>query len=93
MPTSIRVTLGIKDLYSELMVTPSNEPLLFLSNSSLIDYLATSCGLDMTKPQLSNKIEYLTGVLGSSFEDIPENISGEIKKKIDDMVAPWIAIS
>ena len=93
LPTSIKVSLGIKDLYSELMITPSNEPLLFLSNSSLIDYLATSCGLDMTKPQLSNKIEYLTGVLGSSFEDIPENVSGEIKKKIDDMVAPWIAIS
>lgn len=93
LPTEIRVTMNIKDLYSELMITPSNDPMLFLSNSSLIDYLAVSCGLDMTKPQIANKVEYLTNVVANSFQDIPENVFGEVKKKIDDLVAPWIAIN
>ena len=93
LPTEIRVTMNIKDLYSELMITPSNDPLLFLSNSSLIDYLAVNCGLDMTKPQIANKIEYLTKVVTTSFEEIPENVMGEIKKNIDNLVAPWVAIN
>ena len=60
LPMEYRVSLSVKDLYSDLMMTPSNEPLLFITNASLVDYLAVTCGLDVTSPQLEKKIQMYT---------------------------------
>lgn len=93
LPTEVKVTLNIKDLYSELMMTPSTDPLLFLSNSSLIDYLAVNCGVDLVMPQIQKKIDYLIDVVMASFDDIPENIKGEITKVVDKLVSGWTTIN
>lgn len=93
LPTEIKVTLNIKDLYSELMMTPSTDPLLFLSNSSLIDYLAVNCGVDLVMPQMDKKVDYLLDVITSSFDDIPENLKGEITKVFDNLISSWTTIN
>lgn len=93
LPTEIKITMTIKDLYSELMMTPSNSPLLFMSNSSLIDYLAVNCGLDLVMPQIENKVDYLMDVISSAFTDIPENIKGEFVKAVDNLVSGWIKLN
>lgn len=85
----IKVTLTIKDLYSDLMMTPSNKPMLLLSNTSLIDYLAINCGLDLIMPQMQKKISYVMNVMKNAMTDIPNNVVAEMTEKIDNVVSAW----
>ena len=91
-PSEIDVRLTIEDLYSDLTITPTNQPRLFMKNSSLIEYLATTCGLNLTQPQLNQKLRVDINVLLNSFGDIEENVKSEIYHNIGRVVAPWVSI-
>lgn len=73
LPTQCKVTLNIKDLYSQLMMSPSNKPFLFMSNQGLIDYLGCMCGVDMTVPNITLKINLVKALLLNSVGDIVDN--------------------
>lgn len=92
-PSEVDVTLDIVDLYSDLTMSPQNSPALFLSNSSLIEYLATTCGLNLLQPQLSTKMSYIIQTVKNSITDIPHNIISEVTDKIENIVANWTQIS
>lgn len=92
-PTKMTITFTIKDLYSDLMITPSNQPMMFLSNSSLIDFLAINCGLDVTKPQLQAKLDNMINTITNAFEDIPNNAINILTQSVDNLVSDWTRIS
>lgn len=92
-PSEIDVTLTIQDLYSDLTMSPQNQPLMFLSNSSLIEYLATTCGLSLIQPQLNTRLQYTIKSITNAFGDIDQNVVSAITDKIDNLIAPWIALS
>ena len=89
LATEVKVTINIKDLYSDLMMTPSNKPLLLLSNTSLIDYIAVNCGLDLVMPQMSKKLDYIMNAVKTAFTDIPDNLVSQMTEKIDNVVSAW----
>ena len=72
LPTQAKITLVIEDLYSQLMMSPSNKPSLFFSNQGLMDYLGSMCGVDLTTPNIVFKVNSVKALL-SSFKDIPDN--------------------
>jgi hypothetical protein len=74
LPTNLQVTLSIKDLYSDLMISKSTEPGTFLANQSLMDYLAVSAGVDISKPMLLKKMELITAIFKGSIVQIPDLI-------------------
>ena len=92
-PSEVDVTLTIQDLYSDLTMSPQNEPGMFLSNSSLIEYLATTCGLNLIQPQLDTKINYTINSIINSIDDIDQNIISEVTNTIDNLIMPWVALS
>lgn len=55
IPTEIRVSLSIRDLYSDLMITPATKPGLFYANRGLGNWLAVTSGLDVTQPAYVEK--------------------------------------
>lgn len=57
IPTEIRVSLSIRDLYSDLMITPSTKPGLFYANRGLSNWLAVTSGIDVAKPATIEKWE------------------------------------
>ena len=59
LPLEVEVNLGIKDLYSVLSVSSIDDPAQFLSNESLIEYIASYTGIDTWNKSLMNK--YLSG--------------------------------
>lgn len=69
-PNQIKVTMNIKDLYSDLTLTPSGitNTLLFLSNSSLIEYLATLCGINLTVPNLEKRVEFAVNLIKTDLD-------------------------
>lgn len=93
LPMEYRVSLSVKDLYSDLMMTPSNEPLLFITNASLVDYLAVTCGLDVTSPQLEKKIQMYTDAIVGSIQDVPSNAWGILTNALDSFIISKVAIS
>lgn len=87
-PNDIKVTLSIVDLYSDLSMTPSGDVVLFLSNSSLIEYIATSCGVNLTVPQLQNRVKYMTTIIKQSFDTIVDDtINMAVLGNLESLIA------
>lgn len=76
LPSHIRVTLTIVDLYSDLSLTPAGvgSLSLFLANSSLIEYISTNCGVNLTTPQLGNRVKKVVAAVTQSFEQLKEDV-------------------
>ena len=92
-PCDIDVSLEIVDLYSDLSMTPSSSPMLFVNNTSLIEYLANTCGISLITPNLSKKLELIGGSLFNSITDIPATVSGTITERIDSIVAGFLSLT
>lgn len=82
LPTEIEVSLRIKDLYSDFAMTPSTDPKAFANNSSLIDYLSTIAGINLSQPQLETKINQWINRNVTAVTDIPQNVGAIIGDNI-----------
>ena len=86
LPTEMDVTLNIADLYSDLSMTPANNPILFVNNSSLVEYLGTICGLNLIEPQYTTKMTNLWNNIKNSITDIPDTVISKATEKMDDAI-------
>ena len=60
IPTSINVSLTIKDLYSALSITKTNSTdwkYDTLNNTALMDYIANLCGVNIFKPEVGRMMD------------------------------------
>ena len=91
-PLEVKVTLNIKDLYSDLMITPSTDPGLFVTNSGLMEYLAINCGLDLTHPDYSTKISTYVGAAIEMANDIGANLGYSFGSAVTGLLqkAGWL---
>ena len=87
LPSRVKVTLNIKDLYAKLMMTPAHRPDLFFTNQGMIDYLGSMCGLDLTRPNIVTKMETIkallsdytpTNLLHTAYRSFTEGINKKI---------------
>ncbi len=78
LPSEVDVTIQFEDLYSTLSMNPSSEPIKFAKNSSLIEYLATNCGMSLTKPNAEKKVDVMWNTLLRTFTDAPGNVTGTV---------------
>lgn len=89
--TEISISVEIADLYSDLTVSPA-DPTLFAVNSSLIEYLATTCGLDLAKPQLKNKSKMIFNSYVDFVKDLPSTATGRAFEKFDNLVQSFTGL-
>jgi hypothetical protein len=82
LPSEIKVSLGIKDLYSNMMITPNSKPGAFFQNVGLIDFLAVTCGIDITKPQFQLQLDAILSTLTNAVVDIPRNWARDTVQEI-----------
>lgn len=92
-PCDIDVELEIEDLYSDLSMTPASSPVLFVNNTSLIEYLANTCGLSLITPNLSRKFEMFTDSVINAITGIPSTIMGTVTERIDAVVASFLSLT
>lgn len=72
----------VTPLYSQLMVSSTQNPFLFMQNTSLVEYLATMCGVDLKENNLSMKMEIAAAMIENSFMDIPTNLARGIGESL-----------
>ena len=73
LPTEVEVTLTIQDLYSDLTLSRAADVKSFLSNGSLIEYLANNCGISLSSPNFDKKIDLVMNSAWNAVTDIPSN--------------------
>ena len=57
LPSEVDVDLTIKDLYNVMAMTKKDQPTEFLNNTTFLNYLATSCGISINKPDIQRSID------------------------------------
>jgi len=89
IPTEVKVNVGIKDLYSSLMMTSNSSPALFFENKGLMNWLAVTCGMDITKPHFEEKFTAILMTLFNSMADIPADYANKmleaLRNKVDGL--------
>lgn len=88
LPTEMKVQVSVKDLYSGLMITPNSRPDLFYENKGLINWLAITCGVDITQPAFMEKWWAIFMTLATSIKDIPYNIVNDVVEKVRNKIEP-----
>lgn len=73
-PTEVKISLSIRDLYTNLMITSSTQPSLYFQNQGLIEFLAVTCGVDISTTHLLTKIQSYINTYITALTDIPSNI-------------------
>ena len=90
LPTAMRVQLSVKDLYSNLMMAPSNKPFLFFANQGMMEFLGATCGVDLSRPNMELKLQIGMAIFLKKYTDIVpntkrvflENIANKIQKML-----------
>ena len=86
MPNEIDVQFTITDLYSDLTMSPQENPVLFLQNTSLIEYLSNTCGMSLVTPQISTKIKTAINTIKNRFTDVPQNVYNVFQENISSAI-------
>lgn len=92
LPAEIDITLTIDDLYSDMMLSPSSDPKRFLSNSSLIEFLCTSCGMSVIAPNQAAKWDNIINRYKDSILDIPNLVNANVSEYLQREVDAWTGL-
>ena len=90
LPTEAKITLNIKELYGNLMMSPSTRPSYFFANQGLIDFLGVTCGVDMTIPNIYFNLRLAKALLTSKFKDMPNNTYYHLTEAIRTWNQSWM---
>ena len=85
LPTSIEVSLTIKDLYNVMSITNStlsNFSYDTMSNTAQMDYIANLCGINMYKPEIGRQISMWLVNNTNKIIDAPRNIWRNINQSV-----------
>lgn len=90
LPSEVRVTVSVKDLYSSLALPASYKPSEFMNNSGLVEYLMTTCGMNLSHPEIDTTLNFLKTLYAGSIKEavvskphqVVEKIKYDIAKKL-----------
>lgn len=74
LPTEVDVSLTIKDLYQMMMLTKPSNTGYFLNNSSLMNYIANTCGVNLNKLDGARDLSHWLMLTQNKFLDVPTNL-------------------
>lgn len=86
LATNLQVTMSIRDLYSDMMISKSTEPGSFFANQSLMDYLAINSGLDVSKPHVLKDLQLMASTLMGSLVQLDDLIYGNMIEDVQKII-------
>lgn len=91
-PMEITIRMSITDLYTDMALSPPNSAALFASNSSLIEFLATTCGLDLVHPKLGTKIKAMWNMTVNTIKNTPRTAISRVAETFDRAILSWTGL-
>ena len=89
LPTEVDVSMQIKDMYNVLSITPSSDVKWFLNNTSLMDYLATNCGININEPDIVRQLDLYLSMHKANIMNLPNrvwtSVNDALSTKLMDM--------
>lgn len=82
LPTEINVSMSIKDLYSSLAITDQSDPIDFVQNTALMDYLCNLAGVDLTKLEPTRQAAVAMTLQGARMKNAPNKLFHSIEQSI-----------
>lgn len=92
IPTSINVSLSIKDLYNVMGITKTDSTHDWkfdtLNNTALMDYIANLCGINIFKPEVTRMIEmwYINNFANRVTDFFQVNVWSGIQQKVQNLI-------
>ena len=86
LPNEVDVTMTVTDLYSDLSMSSQTNPGLFINNTSLLEFLANTCGLSLVNPSLQKKGEMVLSTFKNAITDVPANIYSMTAQELDALI-------
>lgn len=91
IPTSIEVSISIKDLYSAMSITATKPTADWkydtLNNTSQMDYIANLCGINIYKPEIGRQIDmWLVNNFTNRFSDFFGHIWNKLSDKVQNAI-------
>lgn len=87
LATEWTVQFDIQPLHSELMVTSSDHPFLFMQNDGLLEFLGNMCGVDLKANNLDIKKDLAIDMLLSRIRDIPTSLGRGISENFVNAIS------
>lgn len=85
-PTSIEVSISVKDLQHSLVSSGMNDPARFLNNNTMFDYIAQSCGCDKYKVNGAVRLVSKLALAASAANNAFYNIGNAV---VNDWTSMW----
>lgn len=93
LPNEVKITIGITDLYKNLMISKSTAPQLFFVNQGLIEFLAVTCGMNITQGNLALKLSTIFSSFKDAIWDAPSNLYDSIVQRLRNWIEPWFKVT
>lgn len=93
LATEWTVEFSVVPLYSELMVTSSDHPYLFMKNEGLLEYLGNLCGIDLKANNLSTKLALAVDMVMCNIRDVPTALGRTIGELFANKVQSYLQFS
>lgn len=94
LPTEVRVSLSIKDLYTKLSMTKESQVNLFFQNQSLIEFLGALCGVNLIKSEFQLKVDLIKTLLFGYVENLPRRAFEDIADTLrNNVFGLWRSIT
>ncbi|MDD3172202.1 MAG: hypothetical protein PHF63_00810 [Herbinix sp.] len=81
-PTEVRISMSIKDLFSQLQMSNASNPGMFYNNIELMQFLGTTCGLNLTDANIKTRWDSLMRTMLNVPIDVPTNLVDSVKDDI-----------
>jgi SH3 domain protein len=77
-PTTIKVSLGITDLYHNFMVTSTHSPVLFFKNDGIMEYLAVQGNIDLNRVHPEIILDVASRMLWENIAEFPKELGADV---------------
>lgn len=70
LPNDVTVRIGVKDLYSQVSLPNSNSVGQFMANTGMLEFLAVSAGVDISRQDIVDKWKIWTALFENKFNNL-----------------------
>ena len=98
LPTEVDITMSIKDLYDALFISgfknkdglltglvnsvTGNDTKYILKNTGMMDYLASTCGIDVNKPEMKRTMEMFSTLYKNGVKTAPLRYGQQLQENV-----------